>query len=86
MKNTRSNSEKVNPHHNTGQNFRVKISLLIRGFRVIVFLLLKKMSMSFHAGMAGEKLLRPYFVPQLLTGGFCFVCRPETCRDPSIYE
>jgi hypothetical protein len=32
--------------------------------------------MSFHAGMAGEKLLSPYFVPQLLTGGFCFDLLP----------
>jgi len=35
----------------------------------MVILLLKKMFVSFHASMAGEKLLGPHFVPRLLTGG-----------------
>jgi hypothetical protein len=79
MKNARSNSEKVNPHHNTRQNFCMKIGLLIHGFRVTVFLLLKKIFMSFHAGVAGEKLLGPYFVPQLRTGAFAASCYEFPC-------
>ena len=74
MKNTRSNSQKVNPHHNRRQNFCMKIGLLIHVFRVMVSLLLNKIFMSFHAGMAGEKLLGPYFVSRLLTGAFALTC------------
>ena len=63
----------------------MKMGLLIHGFRVMVILILKKIFTSFHAGMAGEKLLGPYFVPRLLTGGLLPLlatnCFPQQSQD-----
>jgi len=41
------------------------MGLLIHVFRVMVSLLLKKIFMSFHAGMAGERLLGLCLLPRL---------------------
>jgi hypothetical protein len=48
------------------------LGLLVRIFRVVAYWLLKKtlkmFVLSFHAGIARDRLLGPYFLPQCLTG------------------
>jgi len=47
--------------------YTVNIGLLKHAFRVTAFRRLKKMlhvsTLSFHEGIAGDRLLRPYFLP-----------------------